>query len=88
MAQFPHLLASCTRHRLTEAVAAVRSGWRQLEEDLYRSHAQNLPEKVYLPQRIFKRKDGAKKWKNVTETGAWYMGQTSEHLPARFFLDR
>ena len=31
----------------------MRSGWRQLEEDLYRSHAQNLPEKVYLPQRIF-----------------------------------
>jgi len=54
VAHLPHLLASCTRHRLTEAVAALWSGWRQLEEDLYRSHAQNLPEKVYLAQRIFK----------------------------------
>ena len=35
MAHLPHLLATCTRHRLTEVVAAVRSGWRQLEEDLY-----------------------------------------------------
>ena len=32
--------------------ALVWSGWRQLEEDLYRSHAQNLPEKVYFPQRL------------------------------------
>ena len=54
MAQFPHLLVMCTRHRLAEVVTAVQSGWRQLEEFLYRNHAQNLPEKVYLPQRIFK----------------------------------
>ena len=53
MAQFPHLLVTCTRHRLTEVVTTVQSGWRQLEEFLYRNHAQNLPEKVYRPQRIF-----------------------------------
>ena len=47
MAQFPHLLVTCTRHRLTEVVTTVQSGWRQLEEFLYRNHAQNLPEKVY-----------------------------------------
>ena len=54
MAHLPHLLASCTRHRLTEAVAALWSGWRQLGEFLYRNHAEKLPEKVYLRQRIFK----------------------------------
>ena len=57
MAHLPHLLASCTRHRLTEAVAALWSGWRQLEEFLYRNHAQNLPEKVYLSQRIFNQRE-------------------------------
>ena len=54
VAQFPHLLVMCTRHRLAEVVTAMQSGWRQLEEVLARNHAQNLPEKVYLPQRIFK----------------------------------
>ena len=68
MAQFPHLLVMCTRHRLAEVVTAVQSGWRQLEEVLARNHAQNLPEKVYLPQRT--RPLG----KGLCLTGGWSLG--------------
>ena len=38
VAQFPHLLAICTRHRLTVLVVAVQSGWRVAGEDLYKTY--------------------------------------------------
>jgi hypothetical protein len=52
--QFPHLLALCTRHRLTVLVVAVYRGWRVAGEDLYRSHAEKSTVFVYSAQRIFK----------------------------------
>jgi hypothetical protein len=55
VAQFPHLLAICTRHRLTVLVVAVQSGWRVAGEDLYRSPTlkkqPTKSRKVYCAQR-------------------------------------
>ena len=78
MAQFPHLLVMCTRHRLAEVVTAVQSGWRQLEEFLYRNHAQDLPEKVYVAQRTFKGEEAKR-----VASGWGHFRATSDELGCR-----
>ena len=48
MAQFPHLLASCTRHRLMEVVAAVRARSAQPKAECIHSRRSERALKIGL----------------------------------------